>query len=175
MLAAKAAFRFSSYHTFIPRPDRPEQFDQQYGFCWAKDSVSFLVGGNASGTTCAAAYKTGKFLIELQEPPRRDTPFWVIAESYEQVCAVCWGEKLHGQQFIPNCEVDWENVSWVSRKDGWPKNVPLKPWKGKPGKIPFFSSITKVRKEPPRMPTIENRQGNKLGLKLKSILPESME
>jgi len=37
----------SAYSTFIPRPDRPELFDQQAGFCYSKDLVAFLVGGNA--------------------------------------------------------------------------------------------------------------------------------
>ena len=133
-LAEKIAFANSSYVKFKPRPDRPEAFDQQYGFCWANDAVSFLVGGNASGTTVAAAYKTAKFILERQPPPRRDTPFWIIAKSYEQTCSVCWGEKLHGQQLIPDCEVDWGRISWVSKKDDWPKNVPLKPWPGQPGK-----------------------------------------
>jgi hypothetical protein len=46
--------------------------------------------------------------------------------------------------------------------------------KGKPGKIPFFSSILNVRKDPAKMPMMDMRQGNR-ELKLKSMAPESIE
>lgn len=132
--AEKLALCASSYKTFQPRPDRPELFDQQTAFCESRDQVAFLVGGNASGTTVAAAYKTAMFVLQHQPPPRKDTPFWILAETYDQVCGVCWGEKLHGQQFIPDCEVDWARVSWISRKASHPKAIPLKPWPGTPGR-----------------------------------------
>ncbi len=66
-----------------------------------------------------------------REPPRRDTPFWIIAKSYEQACSVCWGEKLHGMQFIPDCEVEWNRISWVDTRRGWAQAVPLNPWRGR--------------------------------------------
>jgi hypothetical protein len=40
----------SAWSTFQPRPDRPELFDQQSGFCHTRDMVSFLIGGNAKPT-----------------------------------------------------------------------------------------------------------------------------
>lgn len=35
-----------AYRKFQPRPDRPEQFDQQTSFVNARDTVSFLIAGN---------------------------------------------------------------------------------------------------------------------------------
>lgn len=116
----------SAWTTWTPRPDRPEEFDQQAGFVEAKDKVSFALGGNGSGKTAAAAKKCARFLISTP-PPRKDTPFWIIAKTYYQVCAVCWGEKLGGQQFLPKAAVDWPNVTYYDVKRRWPLYVPLKP------------------------------------------------
>jgi len=126
--------RSTGWATFTPRPDRPELFDQQHSFVYNRDLVSFMIGGNASGTTTCAAAKTSKFLLEQQPPPRKDTPFWVVSNTYDMVCGVCWEEKLHGMQLIPDCEVQRDKISWVSERRGWPKSVPLKPWPGRPGK-----------------------------------------
>jgi len=117
----------SSWSRFEPRPDTPEQFDEQYSFCTKRDPVAFLVGGNASGTTTAAAWKCAHFVLKQQVAPRRDTPFWIIAEDYDQCQQVCWVEKLYGQRFIPDCEVEWERVRWRDSKQGLPLFVPLKP------------------------------------------------
>jgi len=87
-----------------------------------------------SGTTAAAAWKTANFLLRQQPPPRKNTPFWVISNTYEQVMGVCWAEKLSGQQFIPDCEVEWDGIRWYDSKRGLPFSVPLKPWPGRPGK-----------------------------------------
>jgi phage terminase large subunit-like protein len=128
----------SGWATFTPRPDRPELFDQQHSFVYNQDPVSFCVGGNASGTTTCAAFKAANFLLNVQPPPRKNTPFWVIAENYDMVCGVCWEEKLHGMQLIPDCEVQKDKISWIHATRGWPKSVPLKPWPkekgGDPGK-----------------------------------------
>ncbi len=115
-------------YNFIPRPDDPAKFDEQAGFVNGYDKVAFMVGGNASGTTTCAAAKTANFLLNRQPPPRKDTPFWVISQNYEMAVDVCWSEKLLGNGFIPECEVDWDRVSWMSFKSGRPKAVPLKPW-----------------------------------------------
>ncbi len=126
----------SSFYDFVPRPDDPENFDQQHSFCFSRDSVSFLIGGNAAGTTEAASFKAGQFLLHQQPPPRKDAPFWIIAETYEQVMDVCWGEKLLGHGHIPECEVNWDKVAWHSEKQNRPKSVPLKPWPESEGGSP---------------------------------------
>ncbi len=124
----------TGFVTFRPRPDRPEAFDQQHSFCYERVPMAILVGGNGSGTTTAAAFKTALFLLSQQPPPRKDTPFWIVSETYDQVCSVCWLEKLHGMQLIPDSEVDWRRVSWIDRRRIWPRAVPLKPWPGRPGR-----------------------------------------
>lgn len=118
-----------AYLNFVPRPDDPANFDQQASFCYSKDAVSFLIGGNAAGTTEAAAYKTALFVLNEQEPPRPDTPFWILSNTYAQVCATCWQEKLLGHGHIPESEIDFNRISWISRAKGWPETVPLKPWR----------------------------------------------
>ncbi len=87
-----------------------------------------LAGVIHSNTTECAAYKTALFLLRQQPPPRKDTPFWIISNTYEQVCGVCWCEKLHGHQHIPECEVQWDRVRYLNTAQGWPASVPLLPW-----------------------------------------------
>ncbi len=123
------ALENQAFLNFVPRPDDPANFDQQASFCFNRDPVSFLIGGNAAGTTEAAAYKTALFVLRQQEAPRPDTPFWILSNTYQQVCATCWQEKLLGHGHIPEQEIDWSRVSWISRAKGWPESVPLKPWK----------------------------------------------
>lgn len=124
----------SAWNTFVPREDKPEIFDEQTSFVFNRDPVSFLIGGNGSGTSEAAAHKIGLFMLQQQPPPRANTPFWIISNTYEQVCGVLWGEKLFGNGHIPACEVDWGNIRWLSSKMDWPLSVPLKPWPNRPGK-----------------------------------------
>ena len=120
--------RQGSWATFVPRPDDPANYDQQHSFCYNRDAVSFLVGGNAAGTTEAAAFKTSLLTLRQQPPPRRNTPFWIISNTLEQSCDVCWGEKLLGHKHIPSCEIDWDGVTWLDKRREWPGVVPLKPW-----------------------------------------------
>lgn len=87
-----------------------------------------------SGTTSGAAWKTANFVLRQQPPPRKDTPFWIISDTYDQVMGSCWGEKLWGQRFIPECEIEWDGIRWHDTKQGFPYVVPLKPWPGLPGK-----------------------------------------
>lgn len=87
-----------------------------------------------SGTTVAGCAKLANMVFNDDPPPRHNAPIWIISNTYEQVCSVIWDEKLYGQGFIPDVEIDWPNVKWLSRKDGWPMRVPLKPWPGRPGK-----------------------------------------
>ncbi len=120
---------------FVPRPDQPERFDEQTAFYDSKlPGVAFLIGGNGAGTSEVSCAKLAKFVLFDQPPPRRDTPYYIISDTYEQVMKVIWKEKLYGHGHIPHCEVDWERVTYYSSKDGWPFRVPLKPWPGRPGK-----------------------------------------
>ncbi|HEV3345418.1 MAG TPA: hypothetical protein VG125_33880 [Pirellulales bacterium] len=113
---------------FTPRPDDAARFDEQAGFCHNRDQVAFLIGGNAAGTTEAAAYKTAQFVLHQQPPPRPSTPFWIISNTYDQVGDVCWAEKLDGHGHIPPCEVQWDRITWVNAKKNQPLTVDLKPW-----------------------------------------------
>ena len=56
-----------------------------------------------------------------------------------------------------------------------PKANPNMIGKGKPGKIPFFSSIKNVIIEPAKMPTIDSMVGKMFGRKLKNITPVNIE
>ena len=76
-------------------------------------------------TTEASAWKTAQFLLNVQPPPRKDTPFWIGSNTYEQVEDVCWKEKLLGNGHIPVGEVDWSHVKYAG---GHISKVPLKPW-----------------------------------------------
>jgi len=124
-----------AYLTYRPRPDQPDRFDEQTSFYESQSTgVIFHLGGNGSGTTENTLAKVAKFVLREQQPPRRDTPFWIIAGSYEQVMEACWAEKLYGRGHIPSSEVDWPRVVWKSSKSNWPYRVPLKPWPGTPDK-----------------------------------------
>lgn len=124
------------FYTFKPRPDDPANFDEQASFVKAKDIVSFMVAGNGSGKTEAAAYKCAKFLLCEQPPPRKDTPFWILNQTKEMAADVCWKEKLIGNGHLPTNEVEWPRISWEDKKMGRPSDVPLKPWPREKGGHP---------------------------------------
>lgn len=112
--------------SFIPRTNLPLRHDQQAAFLESNHpGVTFLLGGNGAGTTTTALWKVVRFL-QNTPPPRRDTPFWIIAQSYEQAMNVCWKEKLHGQQFLPPEKIDWGRIHWFKQRNDWPHSVPLK-------------------------------------------------
>lgn len=117
------------FFTFRPRPDRPELYDEQTSFIDSNDSgVSFCIGGNGSGTTLAAACKLSRFLLYRQAPRRFDFPFWVVGPDFEQTIESFWKDKLHGWGFIPDCEIDWERVTWHDKRRFLPRTIPLLPW-----------------------------------------------
>lgn len=87
-----------------------------------------------SGTTTTALAKMVEFICFEQEPPRKDTPFWILAKNYEQVMNTCWKEKLHQKGHLNPNDVDWERISWYRPNQDWPYRVPLKPRPGRPGK-----------------------------------------
>lgn len=121
-----------AYYHFAPRPSDPARYDQQEDFCNSRTrGVSFLVGGNGAGTTECAMHKLARFCMSTP-PPRHDTPFWVIGNSYEQAMDACWKEKLYGHGHIPRSEIDWDRISYYKPNLNWPFRVALRPWPGRP-------------------------------------------
>jgi phage terminase large subunit-like protein len=115
-------------YQFRPRPDCPEEFDQQTSFLNSRAKISVAMGGNRSGKTETAAQKVARLLVCQQEPPRKDAPFVVISDTYSQVGEICWKEKLF--RILPPDVVDWSRVEWYSVKRGLPYTVPLRPRAG---------------------------------------------
>jgi hypothetical protein len=102
--------------------------DVFYDISCFPDSNYITKGGivsHNSGTTTTLLAKVARFIYETP-PPRRDTPFWVIAKSYDQVTKTCWKEKLYGQGHILDRDVDWDRVGWYKSKQRLPYSVPLK-------------------------------------------------
>lgn len=133
MMQATRQRRKYAYYTFQPRPDQPHRLDMQTSFTRSKHpGVTFLLGGNGAGTTTVSLNKVVEFLMTTP-PPRKDTPFWIIAETYEQVCGACWKEKLHEMGLLPPQEIEWERIRWYKPNNDWPFSVPLKSWPGRPG------------------------------------------
>lgn len=117
-----------AYYTFQPRPDQPHRHDQQSAFLSSRHpGVTFLLGGNGAGTSTVALRKVVDFVLSTP-PPRRDTPFWIIAGSYEQTMNVCSKEKLDQLGHLPPQEIDRERIRWYKPHNNWPFSVPLKSW-----------------------------------------------
>jgi hypothetical protein len=76
-----------------------------------------------SGKTETAAQKAARFMLCQQDPPRPDTPFMVISDTYHQVGQICWKEKL--SRILPKSSIDWSRITWYSTKEGLPYVVPL--------------------------------------------------
>lgn len=108
-------------NSFRPRPDRPDEFDEQTAFVNSQAKFSVCLGGTGSGKTHAAAYRTARFVLD-HLPPRPRCPFWIIGETFEQVCAACWDEKL--STLIPT-ETIW-NIDWYRPNRNWPFAVTLR-------------------------------------------------
>lgn len=125
------------YYTFEPRIDLPEEYDEQTSFVnsdfwfdreggqfrYGDESVRFAIclGGTGSGKTISAAHKTAKLVLETA-PPRERCPFWVIGETYELACGVCWVEKL--SQLIPPEQI--LHASYINAGRNWPSSVLLR-------------------------------------------------
>lgn len=110
------------YYSFEPRPDNDAKQDQQSAFL--NDSTSTLaicLGGTGSGKTAVSALKTARYILETP-PPRPAVPFWVIGEYLDQVCKVCWVEKL--SKFIPKSEI-LDTVWWLSKRN-FPRAIILR-------------------------------------------------
>lgn len=111
----------SPYRLFQPRPDRPELFDEQTSFVGSTAKVSVCLGGNRSGKTEAAAYKVAK-IVRNTLPPRNHFPAWIIGETYDLSCGVCWSEKL--SKYIPESLI--HSIDWYKSSRNWPFAVMLK-------------------------------------------------
>lgn len=104
------------------------RIDEFYDITCYPDRNYLTKGGvisHNSGTTTTLLAKVARFVYETP-PPRKDTPFWVIAKSYDQVTKTCWKEKLYGQGHILDKDVDWARVGWYKSKQRLPYSVPLK-------------------------------------------------
>lgn len=125
------------YYGFEPRPDRPNDHEEQTSFWEAgyrfdealnryvydEPAIRFKIclGGTGSGKTVCAAHKTAKHVLEIR-PPEYGAKFWVISHTKEQVGGVCWKEKLSGM--IPENEI--HGISWSNERRGFPASVALK-------------------------------------------------
>lgn len=124
-----------AYFTFRPRPDNSSKKDQQTSFYYSDArGVIFLIGGNGAGTTSCSVAKACKFLLSEQPPPRADTPFWVISDTFETVCESVWKEKMLEHGHLPVAEIDYEKIQWYKELRNWPLAVPLKSWPSTPGR-----------------------------------------
>lgn len=118
----------SPLYSFEARPDRAELFDEQTGFIESRAKLSVCMGGTGSGKTETAAHKAARLMLWDQPPPRPDTPFMVLSDTYRQVGNICWKEKL--ARIIPPDQVDWDRCEWWRPKQNLPLVINLKPWPG---------------------------------------------
>lgn len=122
---------------FQPRPDCPEEFDEQTSFMESTATFSVLLGGNASGKTICAAAKTAIYLRDTK-PYRQNCPFWILGETFEQTCSTCWDEKL--SKFIHPRDI--LAIDWHKHNRNWPRAVILRhpDDRNKPGWVIEFKS-----------------------------------
>lgn len=119
-----------AFYTFEPRPDQPNRYDEQTAFMDSRHAgLTACLGGNGSGKSVCALAKAVDFML-FNEPIRKDFPFWIISNTFEQVMEICWKEKLHQQGHLPPHFVDWGRIRWYDRKSDWPHSVPLVPYRG---------------------------------------------
>jgi len=123
-----------AYYHFQPRPNDPARYEQQSAFVDSQTrGIAFLVGGNGAGTTECAMHKLARFVFS-RPPPRKDTPFWIIGNSYEQSMDVCWKEKLFETGHLPHSEIDFDRIQYYKPNLNWPFKVPLRDWPGRYGR-----------------------------------------
>lgn len=112
-------------YKFQPRPDAPEQFDQQASFVNdRKPGIMCCISGNGAGKSFSCSYKVAKFLLDTP-PPEPNTPFWVLSQSMDLVTDSCWSQNL--SHFIGHDQI--HDVVWFRQAKNQPKSIVLKPHK----------------------------------------------
>lgn len=109
-------------YAFQPRPDKPQEYDEQFSFVNDQfTGIAVALGGTASGKTMAAGYKVARFILETPAP-RPLTPFLVCSQTFDMVGSI-WQEKL--STFIDPEHI--ESIRWRNVGRLWPSSVQLKP------------------------------------------------
>lgn len=131
----RAAYKLSTdpYYNFRPRPDRPEELDQQTSFVNDRHKgIACVIAGNRAGKSASSAYKVATFVRETP-PPDTVTRFWVVCQTMEMASGICWAQHL--SKFLPDAKI----VSYHSAKLGWPKAVTVAHANGNSWLIEFKS------------------------------------
>lgn len=111
---------------FSPRPDRPEDFDQQTSFVGRNAKVAIAAGGNRSGKSFSAAMKCADLVLWQQEPPWKNTPFVIVSDTLETTCDICWSQNL--EALIPPDQI--EHIAYHNRGKNHPSRITLlQKWK----------------------------------------------
>ena len=115
------------FDSFAPRPNvsLDGMVDEQEGFIDSTSFISMAVGGNGSGKTFCGAQKAVKFLTETC-PPKPDTPFWIIGNTYDLCIGATWKQKL--SMILPDEWINWKRTTWLSIKKNMPLFMPLAKW-----------------------------------------------
>lgn len=101
--------------------DDPSIGHEQASFVHSAARVAIARGGNRSGKSEAAAYKTARWVLD-NPPPRDGTPFWVVGETLEMAGNICWRKYL--SRMIPPEAI--AGIDWFRVLRGWPHAVLLK-------------------------------------------------
>jgi hypothetical protein len=97
--------------------------DVYWDFSVEEHENYWMAGAWHHNTTTTSLLKACKFMLETP-PPRRNTPFWFIAESYEQIGSI-YDEKIAQFGLIPPHIIDKDRIHWNKRNNNWPFRVPL--------------------------------------------------
>jgi len=110
------------YYNFTPRPDCPEEFDEQASFVNDRfDGIACCVAGNASGKSYSAAFKAAHFLRTT--PPPTDLCKYFIASQTLGMVGALFQEKL--SKFITPDLIEY--VAYWNSRENHPRTVVMKP------------------------------------------------
>ena len=114
------AYLDNPYLQFEPRPNNPEEGDEQDA--WINDNwdgIQCLIAGNAAGKTYCSAWKFAREL-ETYMAPQPNTPVWILSQTLE-MSGTIWSQAL--SLFLNKDKID--HIRW--RKQGlYPETVVLK-------------------------------------------------